>query len=93
VSGSGGSSEGGGSSGTGPTGEPGTGARSGGGTTSSGGSSNTPGSAGTGGSKPNDDVVVTRGCSVSEGTQTSGFGSLLFAALAFAGLRRRRARG
>jgi MYXO-CTERM domain-containing protein len=93
VSGSGGSSEGGEPGGTGSGGDPGTGARTGGGNTSSGGTGATPGSAGSGGSEPNDDVVVTRGCSVSEGTQPSGFGSLVFAALALVGLRRRRARG
>jgi MYXO-CTERM domain-containing protein len=93
VSGSGGSSEGGEPGGTGSGGDPGTGARTSGGSGSSGTTSTTAGSAGGGGSEPNDDVVVTRGCSVSEGTSSSGFGSLAFAALALAGLRRRRARG
>jgi hypothetical protein len=93
VSGSGGTGEAAGTGGTGAGGDPGTGARTGGGTTSNGGTTTTSGSAGSGGAKPNDDVVVTRGCSLSEGAQPSGFGSLVFAALALAGLRRRRARG
>lgn len=94
VSGSGGTSESsGGTGGTGSGGDPGTGARTGGGTSSSGGSgAASPGSSGRSGSGPKDDVVTSRGCSVSEGTQPSGFGALVFAALAFAGLRRRRAR-